>query len=93
MYHQEHHQDVDAIIAAARGAIHGEYVSISRVADTLLDLRSLAADVPELVELIDRTLGSMPGRTVVPNTWWLDSLDAIARLAGETCRPVDVVAG
>jgi len=64
-------------IAKARAAFHGDYVSVSRVADTLLDLRALASDESALVEFIDETLASVPGRSVAPNGWWADALDAI----------------
>ncbi len=66
-------------IARARAAFHGDYVSVSRVADTLLDLRALAGDESALVELIDETLASVPGRSVAPNDWWADALDTIER--------------
>jgi len=68
---------ISAEIARARAALHGDYVSVSRVADTLLDLRALAGDESALVDLIDQTLASMPGRSVAPNGWWAEALDAI----------------
>lgn len=69
-------------IAQARALVDGDYVSVSRVVDTLLDLRSLASADRRLVELIDQTLGSIPGRNVAPNSWWLETLAAIDRHAG-----------
>lgn len=80
-------------INASRSALHGDYVSATRVTDTLLDLRSLAAEAPALVALIDDTLASMPGRSVVPNQWWVEALDAIEQLDGEIgeVEPLDVV--
>ncbi len=70
---------ISAEIAKARAALHGDYVSVSRVTDTLLDLRALAGDESALVELIDETLASVPGRSVAPNRWWADALDTIER--------------
>lgn len=82
-----------AEITIARAALHGDYVSVSRVADTLLDIRTMAAGSPELVELVDETLASMPGRSVVPNTWWSDALDAIEALGAGVETPVEAVTG
>lgn len=77
--------------AEARFLVDGEFVSISRVVDSLLDLRSLASADRNLVELIDHTLASIPGRSVAPNSWWLESLDSIDRQAaadGVGLRPL-----
>ena len=84
---------INEVITDARSALHGDYVSTSRVADTLLDLRSLASEDPGLVGLIDQQLASMPGRSVVPNSWWVDSLDAIAELAEDGERHLDPLPG
>lgn len=80
-------------INAARDSMHGDYVSVTRVADVLLDLRSLAAEAPELVALIDHRLASMPGRSVAPNQWWIETLDAIEQLDGQIGEvdPIDAV--
>jgi hypothetical protein len=51
------------------------------VVDTLLDPRALASTKSDLADLIDDTLSSIPGRSVVPNSWWLEKLDAIGQLA------------
>lgn len=72
---------IHALIEEARSLVDGEVVSTSRVVDSLLDLRSLASADRELVELIDKTLGSIPGRTIAPNSWWLEALDTIDRHA------------
>lgn len=72
---------IHALIEEARSLVDGEVVSTSRVIDSLLDLRSLASADRELVELIDKTLGSIPGRTIAPNSWWLEALDTIDRHA------------
>lgn len=73
--------EITTEIATARAAFHGDYVSVTRVADTLLDLRALAGDRSALVELIDETLASIPGRSVASNDWWADALDTIERVA------------
>lgn len=73
---------VHSRIAEARSQVHGEFASTSRVVDSLLDLRSLASPDQDLVELIDVTLASIPGRTIAPNSWWLEALDTIDRCAG-----------
>ena len=36
----------------------------------------------DLVELIDHTLACIPGRSIVPYSWWLEALDTIDRQAG-----------
>ncbi|MDH3300010.1 MAG: hypothetical protein OES24_05840 [Acidimicrobiia bacterium] len=73
---------IHSCTAEARSLVDGEFVSTSRVVDSLLDLRSLASADRDLVELIDRTLGSIPGRSIAPNSWWLEALDTIDRHAG-----------
>ncbi|MEM7349215.1 MAG: hypothetical protein AAF657_00315 [Acidobacteriota bacterium] len=37
----------------------------------------MAAADDEFVSLIDATLASIPGRSVAPNTWWIEALDRI----------------
>lgn len=64
-------------LTEARATVSGEYASISRVVDALLDLRSLAADEPDLVETVDELMATIPGRTVTPNEWWIAQLDAL----------------
>jgi hypothetical protein len=68
-------------IEEALAAISGEVVDKSRVADRLLDLR-LAADAPALVAAVDDVLSTMPGRTMVPASWWSDALNGL-RIAAE----------
>lgn len=83
---------ITAAIAAARAVFHGDYVSVSRVADTLLDLRAMAAGDPALIARIDETLAAIPGRSVAPNTWWAEALDAIEASGCEDGAPLDTVA-
>jgi hypothetical protein len=68
-------------IDEALAAISGEVLDKSRVADRLLDLR-LVADSPELVAAVDDVLTTMPGRTMVPTSWWSDALNGL-RIAAE----------
>ncbi len=74
-------------IARARAAVNGDFVSTARVVDHLLDLRNLAGSDEALVELIDRSLASIPGRSVAGNAWWLATLDTIERLATSADDP------
>lgn len=64
--------------------IDGELISRSRVTDALLDLRLSAGDRPTVVSLIDRSLGDVPGRTVVTNEWWMTTLEDLRLLLEET---------
>ncbi|MDH3681547.1 MAG: hypothetical protein OEV40_16545 [Acidimicrobiia bacterium] len=73
-------------LAEARAAVSGEYASVDRVVDTLLDFRSLAGDRADLLAEIDRALGSIPGNSVTPNEWWLSQL---ARLEVQLGRSGD----
>jgi hypothetical protein len=68
-------------IDEALAAISGEVLDKSRVADRLLDLR-LVADSPALVAAVDDVLSSIPGRTMVPTSWWADALNGL-RIAAE----------
>lgn len=63
--------------------IDGELISRSRVTDALLDLRLSAGEQPAVVELIDRSLGDVPGRTVVTNEWWMTTLEDLRLLLDE----------
>ncbi len=71
-------------LISARAAVTGDLTSTSRVVDALLDLRQLAADRAQVVELVDDALASMPGRTVVRNEWYLDRLDRIEAALAST---------
>lgn len=64
---------VDQLVAAQVSTIDGELSTASRVVDALLDIRN-AARVPAVRGAVDEALSSMPGRTAVPNAWFLDKL-------------------
>ncbi len=64
-------------ISTLRADISGDYASVSRVVDGLLDLRLLATGRDDLVHLVDETMATIPGRTVAPNEWWRGELDHI----------------
>lgn len=60
--------------------IDGELTTHSRVVDALLDLRS-AGTVNELFVLaVDDALTTIPGRTAVANTWWMEKLEALRNI-------------
>lgn len=64
--------------------IDGELISRSRVTDALLDLRLSAGESPGLVDFVDKSLGDVPGRTVVTNDWWMSTLEGLRLLLDET---------
>jgi hypothetical protein len=68
------------LIEEAVDAVTGEVLDKSRVIDRLLDLRN-AADDAALEESIDEILRSVPGRTMVETSWWLETLHNL-RLEG-----------
>ena len=68
------------LIDEALAAINGEVLDKSRVTDWLLDLR-LAAGSPELVAAVDDVLGGVPGKTMVPTSWWADALNGLRLIA------------
>ena len=69
-------------LTTARSTIHGEFVSTSRIVDTLLDLRQLGEATPGLPELIDKIMVSLPSHSVTPNEKWTASLKEIEQLIG-----------
>lgn len=71
-------------LAEARAAVSGEYASIDRVVDALLDFRTLAGDRADILAEIDRALRSIPGNTVTPNEWWLSQLDHLEVQVGRS---------
>lgn len=74
---------VEALITDMRTSVHGELSSRNQIVDHLLDLRLICRDNPTTLAVIDRLLGELPGRTTVPNAWWLEALLEIER----TIRP------
>ena len=70
---------VEALIADMRSSVHGELSSRSQIVDHLLDLRLACRDSALALAMVDRLLGELPGRTTVPNAWWLEALLDIER--------------
>ncbi len=68
---------VQSLLDAQRAEIHGEYISISRLVDALLDLRGMVEERAELVAYIDEVIRTVPGRSVATNEWWLLQLDLL----------------
>lgn len=68
------------LIDEALAGVTGEVLDKSRVTARLLDLR-LSADSPALVQAVDELLRGVPGRTMVPNSWWSDALQGLRILA------------
>lgn len=70
---------VDQLVADLLPTIDGELSTASRVVDALLDVRNLARN--EVVRsAADQALRDMPGRTAVPNSWFLDQLHQLRAL-------------
>lgn len=67
----------DAIGELLEG-VNGALLDRSRVVDTLLDLRLLAAGEPAVIEAIDALLGAVPGRSLVESAWYVDALSSLA---------------
>ncbi|MDH3293088.1 MAG: hypothetical protein OER95_02070 [Acidimicrobiia bacterium] len=80
---------VESFIADMRSSVDGELTGRSQVVDHLLDLRLAASANSAVVEIIDRLLADLPGRTTVPNEWWLGVLADVER----AWRHVPVAAG
>lgn len=80
--------DLERIIARYREAVDGEVCSRSRVVDALLDLRLDAGGRSDLISIIDHALTDLPGKTLVPSTWWRDQLDALELAAINPVEPV-----
>ncbi|MGF1600076.1 MAG: hypothetical protein ACFCVK_24755 [Acidimicrobiales bacterium] len=70
---------IPPLLGELRTASTGSVMSVSRVVDALLDLRSLAVDEPDVLGLIDATMSTVPGQTVVTTAWWDLQLDIIER--------------
>ena len=70
---------VESLIAEMRHSVSGELTSRSQVVDHLLDLRLAARSDATVVAVVDALLADLPGRTTVPNMWWLGGLADIER--------------
>lgn len=71
---------VEELVVDMRASVHGELTSRNHIVDHLLDLRLACRDNPATLVVIDRLLGELPGRTTVPNAWWLEALVEIERV-------------
>jgi len=70
---------VESLIAEMRNSVSGELTSRNQIVDHLLDLRLDARSDAAVVAVVDALLADLPGRTTVPNTWWLGGLADIER--------------
>ena len=71
---------VETLVTDMRTSVHGELSSRNQIVDHLLDLRLACRDNPATLAVVDRLLGELPGRTTVPNVWWLEALVEIERM-------------
>ncbi|MEM9034243.1 MAG: hypothetical protein AAGA99_09775 [Actinomycetota bacterium] len=63
------------IVSELQADLDGDTMSRQTVVDGLLDLRLEAMSSPALVEMIDRILADVPGKTMVLTEWWSEQLD------------------
>lgn len=70
--------EIKSRVAMLRARINGQLSDRNRVIDHLLDIRLDTGD-PAMVFVVDELLSSVPGLTVVDNSWWSDALDRIER--------------
>jgi len=70
---------VETLIAHMRTTVNGELTSRNQVVDHLLDLRLAARELPGVVRIVDLLLADLPGRSTVPNSWWLAALVDVER--------------
>ena len=70
---------VEELVTAMRASVQGELSGRTQIVDNLLDLRLACRENPVTLAVIDRLLGELPGRTTVPNAWWLEALVDIER--------------
>lgn len=80
--------DLEARIRELRDAVDGDVLSRSRIVDALLDLRLDAASRPDVVELVDRALSDVPGKTMVHADGWREQLDIFELTAINPVEPV-----
>lgn len=69
--------EIEILIQAEISAINGEVLSRSRVLDSLLDLRLAADTRVDMVLLVDEALRDLPGKTMVPASWWRERLSLL----------------
>jgi len=81
-------RDLEATIREMRNTVDGDVCSRSRVMDALLDLRNEASQRTDIVDLVDTALGGLPGKTMVPASWWIEQLDMFELTAINPIEPV-----
>ncbi len=81
-------RDLESTIHQMRDDIDGEVCSRSRVVDALLDLRIEAEARTDVVELVDVALADLPGKNMVPASWWIEQLDMFELTAINPIEPV-----
>ncbi|MBT5139381.1 MAG: hypothetical protein HOM37_10055 [Acidimicrobiaceae bacterium] len=80
--------DLEITIRSMREDVDGDVCSRSRVMDALLDLRLEAGGRHDILAEIDRALADLPGKNMVPATWWREQLDSFEMVA---INPVETV--
>ncbi len=81
-------RDLESTIHQMRDDIDGDVCSRSRVMDSLLDLRIEAGRRTDVIELVDAALGGLPGKNMVPASWWIEQLDMFELTAINPIEPV-----
>jgi len=81
-------RDLEATIREKRDAVDGDVCTRSRVLDALLDLRLEAGGRTDVVDLVDAALAALPGKTMVPASWWIEQLDTFELTAINPIEPV-----
>jgi len=56
--------------------------------DALLDLRIEASQRTDITDLVDAALGGLPGKNMVPASWWIEQLDMFELTAINPIEPV-----
>jgi len=81
-------RDLENIIRQMRETVDGDVCTRSRVMDALLDLRIEAGGRTDVIDLVDAALGNLPGKTMVPASWWIEQLDMFELTAINPIEPV-----
>jgi len=79
---------IETTIQAMRIEAIDEVCSRSRVMDSLLDLRLVAESRADVTSVIDSALADLPGKTMVPGSWYRERLDMIELAAVHPAEPV-----
>jgi len=81
-------RELEATIREMRDTVDGDVCSRSRVMDSLLDLRIEASQRTDIIDLVDAALGRLPGKNMVPASWWIEQLDMFELTAINPIEPV-----